>query len=101
MQEANRRQNKAGGTRTRNLLEKALVAFLLRLATVKILDPACGSGNFLYVAINLLIDLEKQVIAFGSQYDFSWLPHVRPTQLLGIEINPFAQLVIWHRLARL
>jgi len=66
---------------------------------IKILDPACGSGNFLYVAINLLLDLEKQVIAFASTYNISLLPHVRPTQLLGIEINPFAQelaqVVIW------
>ncbi len=90
---------KSQATRARKAFDKLLVDYLDRLANVKILDPACGSGNFLYVAINLLLDLEKQVISFGSQYDFSWLPHVRPTQLLGIEINPFAQelaqVVIW------
>jgi len=79
--------------------EETLRQYLHRLAEVKILDPACGSGNFLYVAINLLLDLEKQVIAFASTYNISLLPHVRPTQLLGIEINPFAQelaqVVIW------
>lgn len=55
------------------------------------IKSACASGNFLYVVINLLLDLEKQVIAFASQYQHSWFPRVRPTQLLGIEINPFAQ----------
>lgn len=79
--------------------EKIIADFLYRLADVKVLDPACGSGNFLYVAIKLLLDLEKEVIAFAHNYGYSWLPHVRPTQLLGIEINPFAQelaqVVIW------
>jgi type I restriction-modification system DNA methylase subunit len=35
-----------------------LHGFLTRLQTVKILDPACGSGNFLYVALLRLKDLE-------------------------------------------
>ncbi len=65
----------------------------------RILDPACGSGNFLYVAINLLLDLEKEVITYGAARDVSLLPQVRPTQLAGIEINPYAQqlaqVVIW------
>ena len=79
--------------------ERTLLDFVARLAEVKILDPACGSGNFLYVAINLLLDLEKEVIAYGANHDVSLLPHVRPTQLAGIEINPYAQqlaqVVIW------
>lgn len=79
--------------------DKRLDDFLHRLATVQVLDPACGSGNFLYVAINLLLDLEKQVITYGSHRDVGRFPHVRPTQLAGIEINPYAQqlaqVVIW------
>ena len=63
------------------------------------LDPACGSGNFLYVAINLLLDLEKEVIAYAASHGLSLIPHVRPTQLAGLEINPYAQelaqAVIW------
>ena len=73
--------------------------FVHRLAHVRILDPACGSGNFLYVAINLLLDLEKEVIAYGASHGLTQLPQVRPTQLAGIEINPYAQelaqVVIW------
>ena len=79
--------------------ERLLLDFVERLAHVKILDPACGSGNFLYVAINLLLDLEKKVISYAAGHGVSILPHVRPTQLAGIEINPYAQqlaqVVIW------
>ena len=79
--------------------ERPLLDFIERLAHVTVLDPACGSGNFLYVAINLLLDLEKEVIAYGANHDVSIIPHVRPTQLAGLEINPYAQqlaqVVIW------
>jgi type II restriction/modification system DNA methylase subunit YeeA len=80
-------------------LEKLLQGFLERLAHVTVLDPACGSGNFLYVALNLLLDLERDVIGFAAKSSVSLLPLVRPTQLAGIEINPYAQelaqVVVW------
>ncbi|HQR43341.1 MAG TPA: N-6 DNA methylase, partial [Gemmatales bacterium] len=70
-----------------------------RLTEVSVLDPACGSGNFLYVALNLLMNLEKEVIAFAVDHGVSFYPLVKPTQLHGIEINPYAQqlaqVVIW------
>ncbi len=79
--------------------DRARLDFIERLAHVTILDPACGSGNFLYVAIHLLLNLEKEVITYGSRHGRNLLPHVRPTQLSGIEINPYAQqlaqVVIW------
>jgi type II restriction/modification system DNA methylase subunit YeeA len=79
--------------------DKLLRAFVERLAHVTILDPACGSGNFLYVALHLLLDLEKEVISYAARQQLGLLPHVRPTQLAGIEINPYAQelasVVIW------
>ncbi|HEX5444269.1 MAG TPA: DNA methyltransferase, partial [Pirellulales bacterium] len=79
--------------------DRLLQNFVERLAHVTILDPACGSGNFLYVAINLLLDLEKEVITYAAAHGASLLPQVRPTQLHGIEINPvaqqLAQVVIW------
>jgi type II restriction/modification system DNA methylase subunit YeeA len=80
-------------------MERAMQDFVERLAHVRILDPACGSGNFLYVAINLLLDLEKEAIAYAATRGLGLLPQVRPTQLAGIEINPYAQqlaqVVIW------
>src|SRR5205807_5091771 len=53
----------------------AIDDFLHRLATVKVLDAAYGSGNFLYVAINLLLDLEKQVITYGAEYEMETSTH--------------------------
>ncbi|RPI62816.1 MAG: class I SAM-dependent DNA methyltransferase, partial [Planctomycetaceae bacterium] len=78
-----------------------LQGFLNRLAAAQILDPACGSGNFLYVAIQQLLNLEKEVITFAARGDIGLglFPSVRPSQLHGIEINPYAaelaQVVIW------
>lgn len=78
-----------------------LRGFLNRLSAVRVLDPACGSGNFLYVAIQQLLNLEKEIITFGARPELAvpLLPTVRPTQLHGIEINPYAaelaQVVIW------
>ena len=79
--------------------DKLLRDFVEHLAHVTILDPACGSGNFLYVAINLLLELEKEVIAYAASHGAALLPQARPTQLHGIEVNPYAQqlaqVVIW------
>ena len=84
----------------RDRLYEILSRFLARLATIRVLDPACGSGNFLYVSLALLKALEKEVIAFGEQYGLSGLtPGVHPRQLLGIETNEYAQelasAVVW------
>jgi len=65
-------------------------AFLHRLARIHVLDPACGSGNFLYIALQKLKDLEKEVILFGGSegVETSFFPTVGPWQFHGIEINP-------------
>ena len=39
--------------------------------TITVLDPACGSGNFLYVSLQMLLDLEKEVITFATQLGFT------------------------------
>jgi type II restriction/modification system DNA methylase subunit YeeA len=86
-------------SKERRDFNRLLLNFVERLAHVTVLDPSCGSGNFLYVALRLLLDLEKEVITFAAGHDLGLLPQVRPTQLHGIEINPFAQelaqVVIW------
>jgi type II restriction/modification system DNA methylase subunit YeeA len=74
--------------------------FAERLQQVRVLDPACGSGNFLYVVLHKLKDLEKEVITFAIDHGFSgFLPHVGPWQLHGIETNAYAfelaQMTIW------
>ena len=98
-----RRTVKTKGTRAKAdaAINDLLQEFDHRLASVRILDPACGSGNFLYVAIQELLRLEKEVITFAARPEVAqtFLPRVRPTQLHGIELNPYAaelaQVVIW------
>ena len=58
------------------------------------LDPACGSGNFLYVALERLHELEKEILLLLAEVDegqFSLDIRVGPHMVKGIEINPFAQ----------
>ena len=68
-----------------------LDAFRERLASVKVLDPACGSGNFLYIALRSLLDFEKEVIDYAAAQGWLGLtPRVQPDQMLGLEINHYA-----------
>jgi type II restriction/modification system DNA methylase subunit YeeA len=66
--------------------------FLERLRGFRVLDPACGSGNFLYLSLIALKDIELraglEAEALGLQREF--LMGVGPEQVLGIEINPYA-----------
>ena len=65
--------------------------FLDRLRAFRVLDPACGSGNFLYLALLALKNLEHQAMveaeALGLQREF---PQVGPEAVLGLEVNPYA-----------
>ncbi len=66
-------------------------AFIERLTQFRVLDPACGSGNFLYVALRALKDIEHRANldaeALGLPRGF---PRVGPECVLGIELNPYA-----------
>lgn len=80
-------------------------AFRKRLATVRVLDPACGSGNFLYVALKELKRLEGEVertlqVAGGYQAPMDYQGEsVHPVQFHGVEVKPWAakiaELVLW------
>ena len=67
-----------------------LAAFQRKLAAVSVLDPACGSGNFLYVSLQLLLGLEKEAITYATQLGFKLTPQVSVQQLRALEINPYA-----------
>ncbi len=67
-----------------------IASFLKTLSTTTVLDPACGSGNFLYVSLQLLLDLEKEVITFATQLGLEFKPQANVKQLKAIEINPYA-----------
>lgn len=75
-----------------------------RLCAVTVLDPACGSGNFLYVALQHLKMLEGEVLdaaaQFGENFKLELETHtIDPHQFLGLELNPraasIAELVLW------
>ena len=69
----------------------ALNTFLARLRAFRVLDPACGSGNFLYLALVELKNIERRVVIEGELLGFPpEFPAVGPEALLGIEINPYA-----------
>jgi len=77
--------------KSRAAAEKLLTAFLERLKRIRVLDGAGGSGNFLYVTLQKLLDLEKEVNDYLAAHGFTPLfPHVNPNQLFLIEINTYA-----------
>jgi hypothetical protein len=67
-----------------------LVFFQNKLAAITVLDPACGSGNFLYVSLQLLLDLEKEIINFGTALGFKFESRISVQQLKAIELNAYA-----------
>ena len=98
-----RRDAASGGARTirQRELARLLQDFAGEIAAIRVLDPACGSGNFLYVALKRLLDLEKEVSLFAAQHArlSGLLPQVQPGQLYGIEVNTYAHelasVVVW------
>jgi hypothetical protein len=75
---------------------------------LRILDPACGTGNFLYVSMEELLRLEGKALALAESLGEKIAPAIHPNQFLGLELNPraavIAELVLWigwlrHRLA--
>jgi type II restriction/modification system DNA methylase subunit YeeA len=95
-----RRDAASAPRKARAEADAILHRFLSRLHAAKVLDPACGSGNFLFVTLQKLKDLEKDVILFAMDKGFGgYLPMVGPWQLHGIEVNPYAhdlaQTAVW------
>jgi hypothetical protein len=80
--------------------QAVFVGFIERLKAYRVLDPACGSGNFLYLALKTLKDIEHQVnleaeqLGLERQYDTTG-----PHNVLGIEINEYAaelaRVTVW------
>ena len=80
--------------------KEARDAFLDRLRKFRVLDPACGSGNFLYVALMALKDIELQVIIEGEALGIARVfPTIGPESVLGLEINSYAvelaRVTVW------
>jgi type II restriction/modification system DNA methylase subunit YeeA len=70
---------------------KIYLEYIERLKGFRILDPACGSGNFLYLSLVAIKNLEHQAGLDIAQHGFERkASSVGPENLLGIEINSFA-----------
>jgi hypothetical protein len=92
----------AGDTQAARMLVQT---FHDELCETKILDPACGTGNFLYVSLELMKRLEGEVLealaSLSLQGRFAGyeLKTIDPHQFLGLEVNPraaaIAELVLW------
>lgn len=83
----------------------AIRAFHHQLCTTRVLDPACGTGNFLYVSLELMKKLEGEVLQTLADMGETQVAlamsgeTVDPHQFLGLELNPraaaIAELVVW------
>jgi hypothetical protein len=83
---------------------KLVQAFHHQLCATRVLDPACGTGNFLYVSLELMKKLEGEVLEVLARLGVSESlglerETVDPHQFLGLELNPraaaIAELVVW------
>jgi len=92
---------KTASTKAVNEAKKLYTGFLLRLNKFRVLDPACGSGNFLYLALKALRDVEKRAqvdareLGLQAETELQTGPH----NILGLEINEFAaelaRVTVW------
>lgn len=79
---------------------KQFNTFLERLRGFTVLDPACGSGNFLYLALRALKDIEKRVLIEGEALGLGrQFPGIGPKSVKGIEVNAYAaelaRITVW------
>jgi type II restriction/modification system DNA methylase subunit YeeA len=81
--------------------EKLLGEWIEELTAVRVLDPACGSGNFLYLALRKMLDLWLEATQFAAEQGISMVVSkmVSPKQLFGIETefyaHELASVVVW------
>ncbi|MCY4540519.1 MAG: N-6 DNA methylase [Chloroflexi bacterium] len=96
--------NQSRTVRARETAKARLLAFrdkmLKRVRDTTVLDPACGSGNFLYIALQQLMNLELDIVTDPLWHDIDRADlRVSPRQLYGIEIDEIAHaltsIVVW------
>jgi type II restriction/modification system DNA methylase subunit YeeA len=85
----------------RQKMQAKLHGWLEKLASVRVLDPACGSGNFLYLALRKLLDLWHEAYVFAAETGLAVFQAraLSPSQMFGIEIDFYAHelasMVVW------
>lgn len=92
---------KTASTRAMNDANKLYTRFLLRLNKFRVLDPACGSGNFLYLALKAMRDVEKRAHVEAQELGLHAETELQtgPQNILGLEVNEFAaelaRVTVW------
>lgn len=94
-------KSKKRGDKSHREAQAAFIRWLHRLEAYRILDPACGSGNFLYLGLKTLKDIEHKshleaaTLGLDRQQDLVTGPH----NMLGIELNEYAaelaRVTVW------
>ncbi|MBK6388475.1 MAG: class I SAM-dependent DNA methyltransferase [Rhodoferax sp.] len=84
-----------------NLAKARFVLWLEDLKAYRVLDPACGSGNFLFLGLKALKDIEHRshldaaALGLDREADLVTGPH----NVLGIELNEYAaelaRVTVW------
>jgi len=94
--------HKASLTKAQNESRSRIQAFLAQVRGLRVLDPACGSGNFLYVALERLHSLEKDILYRLADLEGGQMSldiQVGPHQVFGLELNPYAaelaRVTVW------
>ncbi len=88
-------------TKLRDELQEKIFGWMEELSAVRVLDPACGSGNFLYLALRRMLDLWHEARNFSAEHGLHIIieKQVHPQQLFGLETNIYAQelasVVVW------
>ncbi len=94
-------KHKRAGDAEYRKAEAAFVTYLEMLRSFRVLDPACGSGNFLYLALKSLKDIEHQanIEAEGLGLQRQVDSYTSPANVLGIELNEYAaelaRVTVW------
>lgn len=88
--------------KTKAAKDQRYLKFRERLGAVRVLDPACGSGNFLFLTLRHLKDFDRLVEREAHELGVTSDPkgeRVTPRAMLGIEINPYAaelaRVTVW------
>lgn len=96
-----KKTTKSKGKKASQEVKAIYEAFQLRLSQFRVLDPACGSGNFLYLALKALRDVERIVSIEAQELGLApeLVMQTGPHNILGIEINAFAaelaRVTVW------
>jgi hypothetical protein len=99
--EAKAKKKGSAYPKLRSQLQDTIVSWIEELSAVRVLDPACGSGNFLYLALRRLLDLWHEARIFSAEHGLPTFleKQVHPSQLYGLETNVYAQelasVVVW------